>query len=285
MMQPKSETSAARLPLSTVARAVFLVALLLGVDSPALAGFTAFFGIDEGAGTPPTPLVNSLTAHNSFVGALTGVGVENFDSRALNAFPTTLALGPTSITATATTNDAAHNFVNNGTPNGAFATSGTQFLYQDGTNPAGNDNTLTFSAAVAGVGMYVTDLNDGTNPADQLRLVVTLADASTQTFTTANFPNDHNANVFFFGVVSSDPALKIASVRILNTVPNGGDAFGIDDLTVGTAAAVPEPASLALLGAGTLGVAVGCVRRRRRPSRFAQRRTDGGLEAETHVRT
>jgi hypothetical protein len=268
MMRPKSETSTARLPLSTVAGAVFLVAILLGVDSPVLAGFTTFFGIDEGTGTPPTALVNSQTAHNSFVGALTGVGVENFDAKALNAFPTALVFGPTSITATATTNDAAHNFVNNGTPNGAFATSGTQFLYQDGTNPAGNDNTVTFSAAVAGVGMYVTDINDGTNPVDQLQLVVTLSDASTQTFTTNNFLNDTNADVFFFGVVSSDPSLKIASVRILNTAPDQGDAFGIDDLTIGTAAAVPEPASLALLGAGALGLAAGNVRRRRVPPRL-----------------
>jgi hypothetical protein len=269
MMRPKLEASPARLPLSTVVRAAFLVSILLGVETPAIAGFTTFFGIDEGNGTPPTARANSLAARNSFVGALTGVGVENFDSKALNAFPTALTFGPTSITATATTNDAVHNFVNNGTPFGTFATSGTQFLYQDGTNPAGNDNTIAFSSAVAGVGMYVTDLNDGTNPVDQLQLVVTLSDSSTQTFMTNNFLNDTNANVFFFGVVSSDPGLKIASVRILNTAPDQGDAFGIDDLTIGTAAAVPEPASLALLGSGVLGLAAGYVRRKRNRSRLA----------------
>jgi hypothetical protein len=268
MMRPKSETRGIRLPLSTLVRSAALAAALLGAVAPARASFSTFFGLDAGNGTPPTTLANSLAAHNSFVGALTGVGVETFDSQPLNAFPSALTFGPTSITATATTNDAANNFVSDGTPNGVFATSGAQFLYQNGTNRAGNDNTVTFSAAVAGVGMYVTDLNDGTTLIDQLRLVVTLSDASTQTFTTNNFLNDMNANVYFFGVVSSDPALKIASVRITNTVPDQGDAFGIDDLTIGTAAAtaVPEPASLALLGAGVLGLAASRVRRRRMSS-------------------
>jgi hypothetical protein len=257
---------AIRLPLSLM-RTVAVTVALVGAGSPVHAGFTTFFGIDEGNGTPPTAPALSLAARNSFVAALTGVGVENFDAQTLNAFPTSLAFAATAITATATTNDAGNNFVTNGVPFGTFATSGTQFLFQNGNNPAGNDNAVTFSAPVAGIGMYVTDLNDGTNPVDQLRLVLTLSDASTQTFTTNNFLNDTNANVFFFGVVSSDPALKIASVEILNTAPDQGDALGIDDLTIGTAAAVPEPASAILMGAGGIALAVGRARRRRAGSR------------------
>jgi hypothetical protein len=47
-------------------------------------------------------------------------------------------------------------------------------------------------------------------------------------------------------VVSSDPTQQIASVRIMNTLPDSGDAIGIDDLTIGTSA-VPEPASIVLI--------------------------------------
>ncbi len=50
---------------------------------------------------------------------------------------------------------------------------------------------------------------------------------------------------------------------------DGADVFGIDDLTIGMAPAVPEPASLALLGAGVFGAAACYVCRERNLSRLA----------------
>ncbi len=267
MTRPKSKVTSVRFFLSSAVRAAALAAILLGVDSPARADFATFFGIDQGDGIVPTTPVDSLAARNAFVGALTGVGVENFESQALNAFPTALTFAPTSITATASTTDSSNNFVTNGTPFETFATSGTQFLFEAGNGTQGLNATLTFSAAVAGVGLYVTDLGDGISPANQVELVLTLSDGSTETFTTNVGGDNTDGNLLFFGVVSSDPALKIASVLIQSTNTTGGDALGVDDLTIGVAAAVPEPASLALLGAGVLALAVGYVRRSPPPSR------------------
>jgi hypothetical protein len=265
MIRPKSEAIAVRRSPSSAVCAAALAAVLLGVGSPARAGFTTYFGIDQGNGNPPTAPVDSLAARNSFVGALTGVGVETFESQALNAFPTALTFAPTSVTAAATTTDSTNIFVNNGTPFGTFATSGTQFLYDSGSGTQGLNATLTFSAAVAGFGLYATDLGDGIDPANQITFVLTLADSSSETVTTNVGGNNTNANLLFLGVVSSDPSQKITSVEIQSTNLAGGDAIGVDDLTIGLSAAavVPEPASLGLLGAGVLGLAVGYLRRSR----------------------
>src|SRR5262249_21753330 len=71
-----------------VATALMTAVALFGISRPAsAASLQTFFGIDQGNGIPPTALVNSLAARNSFVSAFIGTGLENFDSFAVGSFP------------------------------------------------------------------------------------------------------------------------------------------------------------------------------------------------------
>jgi hypothetical protein len=249
------------LPVRSTAKqfalAVAVLALAAGAAGPAKADLTVYFGIDEGNGGPPTTPNLSLSARNAFISALSGVGVENFESQSTGSFPTTLSFSGTAVTASASTADSANNYVNTGTPNGTFATSGTHFLFNPGSGVAVNDS-LTFSSAVTGFGMYVTDLSDGTSPVDQIQYKLTFADNTTQTVTTSVGPSNLNANVLFFGVVVTNPFQSIKSIQILNTQPGSDDSLGIDDMTIGqeqSPLAAPEPSTFVSAGiAGLFGL-------------------------------
>jgi hypothetical protein len=149
---------------------------LFGISqSASAASIQTFFGIDQGNGTAPTTPVNSLIARNSFLSAFSSTGVENFDSFTPGTFSTLVSFPSTSVTANST--NGASNFVQSGPDLGAFATSGTQFLDTSGSV----NTTFTFNAAVAGVGLYVTDMSDGGSAPDQLQLLLTLRAAKLQT--------------------------------------------------------------------------------------------------------
>jgi len=223
--------------------ACLLTALTFGIETGNVhAGFTTYFGIDQGNGIPPTVPSLSLAAHDSFVGALSNVGVENFGSYPVGAPPANLAFVGSGVTATATY--LGGESINNSPDNGAFATSAANYLDSSGAR----DDVISFSTGVAGVGFYVTDLSDGGTAPDQITIIATLVGGGTQTFTTNVTTGNSNANVLFFGVVSN--SALISQVEILNTFNTEGDVHGLDDLTVGTSSTVPEPASLAMLGIG-----------------------------------
>ncbi len=213
------------------------------------AGFTTYFGIDQGNGIPPTTPANSLTARTSFVSALGTVGMENFDSYTAGSPPAGLSFTGSGVTATATYGPGEA--INNAQDNGAFATSGANYLDSQGLR----DDHLVFSSAVAGFGFYVTDLSDGGTAPDQISVIATLLGGGTQTFTTSVTTSNSNANVFFFGVVSTTPSVLFSQIEILNTFTTEGDVHGLDDLTVGltSAVSVPEPATMGMLALGLLG--------------------------------
>jgi hypothetical protein len=249
MMRPNSETTSVRLPRFSLACAAALAAALIGSGSPARAGFTTYFGIDQGDGTPPTTPVNSLAARTSFISALSGVGVENFEDQTVGAFPSKFNFAPTTVTATSTTTDPSGNYVTTGTPNGAFATSGSNFLYTPGTGSTFLNVNLTFSTPIAGFGLYATDLRA---TGDLLQYSVTFTNNSTQMVQMNATSESDSSNVLFYGVIETDPSLLIKSLTITSSNPNAdglGDAFGIDDVTMGVSV-VPEPASLGMVALG-----------------------------------
>jgi hypothetical protein len=78
--------------------------------------------------------------------------------------------------------------------------------------------------------------------------------------------SNSNANVFFFGVASTDPSQRITAIQITNSFPTEGDIFGMDDLTIGTSltsTATPEPGTLMFLGTGFAGLLALFVRQHR----------------------
>lgn len=259
MFPSKNRSNGPARPVPRPARWIGVALALSLASADARAGFTLFSGIDQGNNSPPTAPSVSLAARNSFVGALGQLGIEDFEAKPTGAFPASWNFVGSGVTAAATATDTTNTQVGTGTPNGTFATSGTHYLYDNGNGPF--DARLTFSGSVRGFGFFATDLSDGVP--DELQLTLTLSDESTQTFTTNFGTNNNNANVLFFGVVSGPGSLAIAGVELKNLLPTSGDAFGIDDVTVGVLA-VPEPSSLILMGLGGLAVAIRADRRRAR---------------------
>jgi hypothetical protein len=108
---------------------------------------------------------------------------------------------------------------------------------------------ISFSTSVFAFGADFMNLNDGAN-----RTVIELYNGAVLVDTLAPAVVGEDV-VRFFGFVSDTAISQIRFVRLEN------DVFGIDDIEVNTEAAVPEPASLLLMGAAFGAVAL---RRRRK---------------------
>lgn len=206
-----------------------------------------FFGQDN---NPGSSTANSTAARNGFLANLTGgVGTENFESFsggasapiALN-FPGSAG----SITATLTGDGQ----IRNAPANGRFATSGTHYYEVSGAF------TIAFSSAISAFGFYGTDIGDFDGD-----LVLNLVGGGTQKITLPTH-GSNDGSLLYFGFY--DLANAYTSISFTNTAP-GVDYFGFDDMTIGDlkqVTPVPEPASLALLGAGLGGLLV--ARRRKK---------------------
>ena len=108
--------------------------------------------------------------------------------------------------------------------------------------------TLSFATPVTAFGAYITGIQTSLGTT-----AVTFNDGAAQTFpllnsgTIFNFP----AGIQFFGFIDSNP---VSSITFTTTNPTNGvrDIWGIDDIWVGQA--VPEPATLAMMGGGLLAL-------------------------------
>jgi hypothetical protein len=141
-------------------------------------------------------------------------------------------------------------------PAGPFAFSGGSFAYSVfapsnlyfsgdfiGTNLPNDALTLTFTSGnvkAVGANFYATNISD---VFQAVSLTLTLSDGTVQTFTPASVTNSYR------GFVST-----VAITSLVISAPGASLYAGLDNLTVGAVAAVPEPASWALMGLGALGL-------------------------------
>lgn len=223
-------------------------ALLIG--STAQAAPIVFFGENQ---TPANTVSGApVTARNSFLGSLVGVGTEQFESAAVGTGAPLAVNFPGSssgITATLTGTGS----INNNTGAGRFNTSpgGSKWWEVSGAFQ------MDFSSPIAAFGFYGTDIGDFNG-----NVTVALRNAATNAVTNLvinNTLNGRNGSLLFWGFV--DPTATYNRITFGNT--NAGvDFFGFDSMTIGDQqqVSVPEPVTLSLLGLGLVAAA----RRRRR---------------------
>jgi hypothetical protein len=140
----------------------------------------------------------------------------------------------------------------------AYTASATGGLYQDGdflgTNLSNTDLVIRFTGNnvnALGANFYNTNSNDRFTMA---AISITLSDGTTTTFRPASLDESYRG-------FTTDAF--ITKLTISNT--NDNRWVGLDNLTIGraiVAADVPEPASLAIMGAGMVGLMA--MRRRRK---------------------
>lgn len=231
-------------------------ACLLAVAGVCDAQIATYFGNDDPRGT----LANSFAARAAFQSALTSFGTDNIEGYDPFTPDPMLTFGGLGVTA-ATDVD----FVGE---TSFYAVSGNRFLLSridfDGTNGTPNlPSVFTLSSAVTAFGMFFVNVGDPPNSTDlsiRLENTVTLTD---KTIGIGSFSGRQLDATFFFGITDFEPFNR---VTILPSTAGGNvDGMVFDDVTVGFAA-VPEPASLSLLGAGACA-AVAFLQRRKNAGR------------------
>jgi hypothetical protein len=205
-----------------------------------------------------TDVSAAMPVESQFLGALSSFGTETYDGPMSPPAGTNgpLAFVPTSITAPTNTFIAVEPV-----PPGSFSLSGSSLL---GFAPAPfqGANTFFLSTPVTAFGTYIANAGDGPFT-DTLSLLLQNSNNPlfSETVPIGTIGNADPDNIFYFGVTDANNPFD--EVTLLGTTNNpSGDGVLLDNTSVGFAAPVPEPSSLALVCGGLLiGLAAFCVRR------------------------
>lgn len=217
---------------------------LLACAGVASAAPVIFFGENQNPGN--AAVGDPVNARNAFLGGLTGVGNENFESFAAGTTaPINLSFpGSTGSIGATLTGDGD---ITTGLSVGRFPTSGNAYWEVSG------DFVVTFSSPISAFGFYGTDIGDFDG---QVTLQLQNTDGTTTDLTIPNTINGNNGSLLFYGFI--DPSETYSGITFGNTAA-GSDFFGFDDMVIGDAEQVrlvPEPGVLSLLGIALLGLAL-----------------------------
>jgi PEP-CTERM motif-containing protein len=231
-----------------------IVCLMLGaglLSVPVTASPIVFSGSDNGANsTDPRPGSNAAAAaFDVGAGALGTLNLVTFETAAVGTFNSLVVAPGVTLTGTDFTGDSSGQSIRNApfsTPDSLFGynttSGGSRFAFFNG-----GFLTLSFATPVQAFGGYFS----GIQLAGE---TITFNDGSSQTVPIPTL----SSGIAFVGF--TDVGQSILSIRLDTTSAANplGDFVGFDDfryVNAGAVAAVPEPASLLLLGSGLIGVA------------------------------
>lgn len=231
---------------------------LLAACTAATATPVVYLGYDATANKVVAPIALPSVAKTAFEGALSGIGApllrEDMEGMTVpavlsNQSPIDFSFGIITGNPITPSNEALSL-----ASTGVFNTTsgGSKFI------DASGNVTITFTEAVAGFGLYLTDLGDFSNSL----ITATLRIAGGGTAQVDVKSDGLNADLLFFGVYDDSSAAYSSITFNTNSL---GDVFGMDDFVAVVRPVdqrIPEPGTLSMLAIGLLGL--GALRRRLR---------------------